>query len=70
MKTRIPLNQHSIKHNQKHSTRKPILTCKTNIDAHERTLDGPGRIIDRSDKSLTYGAHICTVPARRVTITA
>jgi hypothetical protein len=61
MKTIIHVNQHVIKRNRKTGEGKPPLTCKTyktNDYAHEVEIKGPCRIVYRSDKPLSCGAHV------------
>ncbi|KKN52659.1 hypothetical protein LCGC14_0610530 [marine sediment metagenome] len=59
MITRIHVNQHVIKRNAKTGERKPCLTIKrgkSNIYAHEVTINGPSTVIYRPDKPLSCGA--------------
>ena len=72
--TRIHVNQHEIKANMKHGTRKPVITVKTyntNRYAHiaiiRDTNDNEvARVVYRPDSPLSCGAHVwvetqCTV---------
>ena len=61
MKTIVHVNQHVIKSNRKNSETNPVLTCKTyktNMYAHEITIQGPSRIVYRPDNPLSCGAHV------------
>ena len=61
MKTRININQHVIKFNQKHGTNKPVITVKTYKDnnyAHEVDILGESKVIYRPDKPLSCGARV------------
>jgi len=61
MKTIIHVNQHVIKSNEKNGVRDPVLTVKTyksNVYAHEVTINGPSRIIYSPDKPLSCGARV------------
>ena len=61
MKTRIHINQHVIKFNQKHGTNKPVITVKTYKDnnyAHEVDILGESKVIYRPDKPLSCGARV------------
>ena len=61
MKTRIHINQHVIKFNQKHGTNKPVITVKTYKDnnyAHEVDILGESKVIYRPDKPLSCGAKV------------
>lgn len=62
MKKRIHINQHNIRHNNKHpEDRKPVVTIKTyksNDYAYEVHIDGPSKLIYSPDKPLSCGAKV------------
>lgn len=61
MKTRIHVNQHIIRQNRKEGTFHPALTVKqgkSNLYAHEVTIDGPSRVVYRPNKPLGCGATV------------
>lgn len=61
MKTRIHINQHVIRRNQKTGERDPVITAKThksNDYGHEVEIDGPCKIVYRPDKPLSCGAKV------------
>ena len=61
MKTIIHVNQHEIKHNAKHGTRKPVITVKTyksNDYCFEVEIDGPSKLVYSPDKPLSCGARV------------
>ena len=71
MKTIVHVNQHVIKSNRKHNKNDPVLTVKTYKDnryAHEVEIDGPCKIIYRSDKPLSCGAHVWIETESTVTV--
>lgn len=54
MKTRIRVNQHVIKANQKNGTHDPVLTIKSsmgNVYAHEVRIDGPSVVVYSPNKT-------------------
>ena len=63
MKTRIHVNQHIIKTNNRSGDRDPVLTVKTyksNDYGSQVEIQGPSRVIYRPDKPLPCGA-VCWV---------
>ena len=61
MKKRIHVNQHNIKHNQKHNTNKPVITVKTyksNTYGHSVDIKGPSKVIYSPKKPLSCGAKV------------
>lgn len=61
MKTIIHVNQHVIKSNRKNGANDPVLTVKnykSNVYAHEVSIDGPAKIVYSPDKPLSCGAHV------------
>jgi hypothetical protein len=71
MKTKIHVNQHVIKRNDKTGSRDPVLTCKTYKDnkyAHEVDVLGPCRVIYRPDNPLPCGAKVWIETESGVTI--
>lgn len=61
MKTIIHVNQHNIKHNTKTGDNRPVLTVKTyksNLYAHEVTINGPSKLVYSPDKPLSCGAKV------------
>lgn len=66
MLTRIHVNQHAIKRNNKTGSNEPVITCKTYKDnryAHEAIIkDKAGnevaRVVYRPDKPLSCGARV------------
>ncbi len=63
MKTRIHVNQHIIKSNNRSGDRDPVLTVKTyksNDYGSQVEIQGPSRVIYRPDKPLPCGA-VCWV---------
>ena len=63
MKTRIHVNQHIIKSNNRSGDREPVLTVKTyksNDYGSQVEIHGPSRVIYRPDKPLPCGA-VCWV---------
>ena len=63
MKTRIHVNQHIIKSNDRSGDREPVLTVKTyksNDYGSQVEIRGPSRVVYRPDKPLSCGA-VCWV---------
>ena len=61
MKTKIHVNQHVVRSNQKHGKKEPVLTVKTyksNTYAHEVEINGPSKVIYSPDKPLSCGARV------------
>lgn len=61
MRTRIHVNQHIIRRNQKTGERNPVLTCKTyrsNEYAFQVEIQGPCTIVYSPDKPLSCGARV------------
>ena len=61
MKTRIHVNQHIIKQNQKTGSREPVLTVKTYKDNQYGTrvrIVGPCVVVYSPDKPLSCGARV------------
>ena len=61
MKTIIHVNQHNIKKNAKTGTDLPVLTVKTyksNVYAHEVSINGPSKIVYSPNKPLSCGARV------------
>ncbi len=61
MITRIHVNQHIIKRNQKTGERENVLTVKrgrTNTYASEVVIHGPSRVVYSPDKPLSCGARV------------
>ena len=61
MKKRIHVNQHNIKHNQKHNTNKPVITVKTyksNTYGHSVDIKGPSKVIYSPKKPLSCCAKV------------
>jgi hypothetical protein len=61
MKTKIHVNQHNIKHNNKSTDKKPVLTVKTyksNTLTNEVYIEGPCKIVYSPDKPLSCGAKV------------
>ena len=61
MRTRIHVNQHIIRRNQKTGERKPVLTCKTyrsNEYASQVEILGPSKVVYAPDKPLSCGARV------------
>lgn len=59
MKTRVHVNQHIIKANEKTGAREPVLTVKTghtNRYAHAVEILGPARVVYSPEKPLSCGA--------------
>ncbi|MDB4330242.1 hypothetical protein N9948_00755 [bacterium] len=60
MKKKIHVNQHNIRHNTKHGTNKPVITCKTyksNTYGHEVIIHGESKVI-YPDKKMACGARV------------
>lgn len=71
MKTRIHVNQHIIKSNDKSGDREPVLTCKTykeNNYAHEVYIEGDCKVVYSPDKPLSCGAKVWIETDNKVTI--
>lgn len=71
MMTRIHVNQHVIKRNQKTGSRDPVLTVKqgkTNRYAHEVVINGPSKVVYSPDKPLSCGARVWIVTEAEVTL--
>jgi hypothetical protein len=62
MKTLIHVNQHNVKHNQRHpKDPKPVLTVKTynsNKKTNSVRINGPSEIVYSPDKPLPCGAKV------------
>ena len=66
MKTIIHVNQHVIKHNDKHSLNNPVLTCKTyknnkyasEVIIYDDNKKEIAKVIYRPDKPLSCGARV------------
>ena len=61
MKTKIHINQHTIKRNAKTGEREPVITCKTYKDnqyGHEVIIKGECKVIYRPDNPLSCGAKV------------
>ena len=61
MKTKIHVNQHVIRSNEKHGKKEPVLTVKTyksNTYAHEVEIKGESKVIYSPDKPLSCGARV------------
>lgn len=61
MLTRIHVNQHIIRRNQKTGEREPVLTVKqgkSNRYTHSVEILGPSRVVYRPDKPLGCGARV------------
>ena len=61
MRTRIHVNQHTIRRNSKTGERSAPLTVKTylsNTTAHEVVINGPSRIVYEPDCPLSCGARV------------
>jgi hypothetical protein len=61
MITRIHVNQHIIKANNKHGENEPPLTVKnyrSNLRAHSVIIHGPSRVVYSPDKPLSCGARV------------
>ena len=57
----IHVNQHVIRRNKKTGEREPAITIKqgkTNTYCHEAIINGPSKVIYRSDKPLSCGARV------------
>lgn len=70
--TRIHVNQHNIRDNQKKGTALPVITVKKgkqNVYGHEVEVDGPSVVVYSPDKPLNCGARVWieTVSTVRVT---
>lgn len=71
MKTIIHVNQHAIRRNIKAETPEPVLTVKTyksNIYAHEASIDGPSKVVYSPHKPLSCGARVWIETESPVTI--
>lgn len=74
--TRLHVNQHEIRANNKDGGRRPVLTCKrsdSNDYGHEASIRGPdgmevARLIYRPDKPLSCGARVWIETTCEVTI--
>lgn len=61
MKTRIHINQHVIRQNNKTGEREPVITVKTyksNEYASEVVIQGPSKLVYSPDKPLSCGAKV------------
>ena len=61
MKAQIHINMHTIRANNKHGRRDPVITCKTyksNTYGHEVDIDGPSKVVYSPDKPLSCGARV------------
>lgn len=61
MKTRIHINQHVIRRNNKTGEREPVITVKTyksNEYASEVVIQGPSKLVYSPDKPLSCGAKV------------
>lgn len=61
MKSRIHVNQHSIRKNNQCGTDEPVLTIKTyrsNTLDREVVIHGPSRLVYSPDKPLECGARV------------
>ena len=61
MKTHIHINMHTIRANNKHGKRDPVITCKTyksNTYGNQVNIDGPSKVIYSPDKPLSCGARV------------
>ena len=61
MKTRIHINQHVIRRNNKTGEREPVITVKTyksNEYASEGVIQGPSKLVYSPDKPLSCGAKV------------
>ena len=61
MKTKIHINQHVIKSNNKNNKRDPVITVKTynsNNYGHQVDILGPSKVIYSPDKPLSCGAKV------------
>lgn len=61
MLSRIHVNQHVIRRNQREGTREPPLTVKSsrgNIRCREVEVQGPSRVVYSPDKPLGCGARV------------
>ena len=61
MKTKIHINQHTIKRNAKTGEREPVITCKTYKDnqyGHEVIIKGDCKVVYRPDNPLPCGAKV------------
>ena len=59
MKTRIHVNQHKVKSNQKTGERDPVLTAKSyksNDYGHHVVIKGPSKVVYKPDSPLPCGA--------------
>jgi hypothetical protein len=59
--SRIHVNQHVIRRNQREGNREPPLTVKTynsNVRCHEVEVGGPSRIVYQPDQPLACGARV------------
>lgn len=61
MKTRIHVNQHTIKANRINGTNDPVIsviTYKGTTHGHSVEIDGPSRIVHSPDNPLSCGARV------------
>jgi len=68
--TKIHVNQHKIKSNNKTGAREPVITIKTwnsNDYASEVYVDGPCKILYRPEKPLQCGAKVWIETKSKVT---
>lgn len=70
--TRVHVNQHVIRSNQKTGAREPVLTVKqgrSNVRANEVVLAGPARVVYRPDAPLSCGARVWIESSHPVDVT-
>jgi hypothetical protein len=61
MKSRIHIDQHAIRANNKNGTQLPVISVKTyksNTKCHEVEINGPSKLVYSPDKPLSCGARV------------
>lgn len=70
-KTIIHVNQHHIKHNAKHKTKRPVFTIKQgkkNTYAEKVIINGPSQLIYQPNNPLSCGAKAWIETSAEVTL--